>query len=317
MPAIDHIGLTGPSFDADIERGKIREFARAMAAPLPEFTTGNNPVIPATFLVSVPYTWGYTLERPRGTVFEKVDHDLAVSIHAEEAFEFYGAMLRAGDRLVVHSAIEDVREKIGRTGGAMTFLVVRTEYHDRDGALRASQHSTSVTTERPDENDGMQPPSYVPDYPGREPASPFASIQRARWQDLNEGSSPGPVATGPLAMRDIVAFQGVVGEDDPLHYDDKWAKARGYPGPFALGMQQASWMAAYAAHWLAPETVRSFKVRFRDMCWPGDKLVYQGTVTGTDPATRQVELHLTCRRENGDLINEAWMKYDFNFESGD
>jgi len=65
MPAKDFIGLTGPEYEMDVERGRIRDFAKAMSAPLPEFTTNRNPVIPATFLVTTPYTWGYSLERPR------------------------------------------------------------------------------------------------------------------------------------------------------------------------------------------------------------------------------------------------------------
>ena len=39
MPAEDYIGLQGPEYDMDVERGKIREFARAMNAPLPRSTS--------------------------------------------------------------------------------------------------------------------------------------------------------------------------------------------------------------------------------------------------------------------------------------
>ena len=87
MPARDFIGLTGPEYEMDIERGKIRDFARAMHAPLHEFIEGRNPLMPATFLITAAYTWGYSLERPRGTVFEQLDHDLSVPLHAEEAYE--------------------------------------------------------------------------------------------------------------------------------------------------------------------------------------------------------------------------------------
>ena len=90
MSAQDHIGLRGPEYEVDIERGHVYRFARAMSAPLPEFVAGRRPLIPATFLVSAPYTWGYSLERPRGTAFAEVGHDLSVSLHAEEAFRFHG-----------------------------------------------------------------------------------------------------------------------------------------------------------------------------------------------------------------------------------
>ena len=96
MVVTDFIGLMGPEYEMDVERGKIREFARAMHAPVPEFVEGRNPIVPATFLVTTAYTWGYTLERPRGTVFERIDHDLSVPLHAEESFEFHGEPPRAG-----------------------------------------------------------------------------------------------------------------------------------------------------------------------------------------------------------------------------
>ena len=51
----NYIGLAGPYYEMDIERGKIREFANAMYAPLSDFFEGRNPIIPATFLVSLPF----------------------------------------------------------------------------------------------------------------------------------------------------------------------------------------------------------------------------------------------------------------------
>ena len=40
MALADQVGLTGPEYEVDIERGKIREFSRAMQAQLPEFLDG-------------------------------------------------------------------------------------------------------------------------------------------------------------------------------------------------------------------------------------------------------------------------------------
>ena len=38
----NYIGLAGPYYEMDIERGKIREFANAMYAPLSDFCEGRN-----------------------------------------------------------------------------------------------------------------------------------------------------------------------------------------------------------------------------------------------------------------------------------
>jgi acyl dehydratase len=314
MALADQVGLTGPDYEVDIERGKIREFARAMAAPLPEFVTGRTPIVPATFLVSVPYTWGYTLERPRGTVFANVEHDLTVSLHAEESFVFHGPPPRAGDRLTAHASLESVKQKQGASGGKLTFLTVLTEYRGEDGAVKAEQRSVSVTTSQAPGSSGwdVKLPDYQPDYSELERSSPFAGMARAEWAMLVEDQGPGPIGAGPLLQHDIVRFQGVVGEDDPLHYDTVWALKQDYPSTFGLGMYQASLMASYAAHWLPPETVRAYKIRFRDLTWPGDELVYAGTVLSKDESMRRADVHLTCMRKSGRLVTEAWMTCDFS-----
>lgn len=316
MPAQDFIGLTGPDYEMDIERGKIRSFARAMNAPIPDFVEGENPVIPATFLVTAGYSWGYTLERPRGTVLEQVDHDLSIPLHAEEAYVFHGPPPRAGDRLTCRTSLEDVRTKSGAKGGELTFLTMLTEFRNHSGNLVAEQRATTVTTgQSPEEGDwNVSVPDYEPHYDlDLDPGDPFEHIKRAAWAGLVEGAGPGKVDTGPLTLLDMVRFQGVEGEDNPLHYDKDWAAANGYPGLFGLGMHQASVLVSYAAHWLDPAAVRSFKARFRNVYWCGDPLSYDGTVArmymGEETGHNMVDLALSCTR-NGDPIVDVWMTLD-------
>lgn len=311
MPARDHIGLTGPDYEVVIERGKIREFARAMQAPLDDFYTRKNPVVPPTFFISVPYTWGYTLERPRGTVFEGFDHDLSVPLHAEEEFIFHGCPPRAGDELTARTILEDVIEKPGRLGGDLTFLIMLTEYRNAVGDLLVEQRSVTVTTSRSPADDEWKPevPEYVPDYgPELDPQDPFASFRRASWEELEEGQGPGEVDAGPLLIRDIVRFMGVVGEDNALHYDIAWANSRGYPAVFGLGMHQASVLASYAVHWIDPTTVRKLKAKFRSVSWPGERMLYSGTVRRKykdAPGRRTADFTLSCRRPDGTVVVEV------------
>lgn len=308
------VGRKGPDYEVVIERGKVREFARAMDAPLEAFMAGN--VIPATFLVSAPYTWGYTLERPRGTFFGEIEHDLSVPLHAEESFIFHGKPPSAGERLTARACLESVDRKTGRSGGEMTFLVMLTEYFGADGALRAEQRSTTVTTgQTPDDGTWeASSPAYDPDCGELEPASPFAGVIRQAFEAIAVGEGPQPVSLPPLTIQAIMRFQGVVGEDNPLHYDLVWAQKQGYPQVFALGMHQASQMAAYAAHWLPPEAVRGFRVRFKAIGWPGDRYVISGRITEKDASARTARLHLTCARTDGTLVNEAWMDFNFSEE---
>ena len=315
MPAQDSIGLTGPDYEMDVERGRIRDFARAMSAPLPEFTSGRTPLIPASFLVTTPYTWGYSLERPRGTVFGQIDHDLSVPLHAEESFVFHRGPPRAGDQFTCRSILENVVTKSGGRGGDLTFLTLLTEYRDGQDIVVVEQRSVTVTTANAPNEDGwdIDLPVYEPDYPDLDPGDNFSGISRVCWEALRVGDGPGQIDTGPLMLRDIVRFQGVVGEDNALHYDLAWAEKSGFPGGFGLGIHQASMLVGYAAHWIDPATVRSFRARFRNVYWPGDQLVYQGVVSRkylTESGDCTVGISLSCTRLNGDPVVDVVMSHN-------
>ena len=301
----------------DVERGKVREFAKAMNAPLPEFIEGRNPIIPATFLITTQYVWGYTLERPRGTVFEQIDHDFSVPLHAEESFIFHGEPPRAGDMFICRPSLENVRIKQGSKGGELTFLTLLNEYRDETGRLAVEQRSVTVTTSQSPEDGAWQIeiPPYDPHYSDLDPGDPFTHVQRIGWDDLVEGEGPGAVNTGPLLIQDMVRFQGVEGEDNPLHFDTVWAAKNGYPAVFGLGMHQASVLASYAAHWLDPAAVRKLRIRFPNVYWPGEEMIYDMKVTCKyiDPNTghRMADLELLCTRPPADPLVKAWMTLDF------
>ena len=319
MPAEDSIGLTGPEYEMDIERGKIREFARAMHAPLAEYIEGRNPLIPATFLITAAYTWGYSLERPRGTVFEQIDHDFSVPLHAEESFTFHRSLPRAGDRLLCRASLENVWRKQGNRGGELTFLTMLTEFHNESGELVAEERSTTVTTGASPDGDDWQVdiPHYQPEYPENlDPGNPFEHITRSSWEDLVEGAGPGKIELEALRIGDIMRFQSAVGEDNPLHYDLIWAKKLGYPNVFGLGSHQASMLAAYAAHWIDSSATRNFRARFRNVFWPGEVLSYEIIVSRKyiDEVSghRMVDLSLYCTRNDNDPVVDAWMTLDFD-----
>ena len=76
-------------------------------------------------------------------------------------------------------------------------------------------------------------------------------------------------------------------------------------------MHQASALAAYAAHWLDPAAVRSFRARFLNVYWPGDAMTYDITVArkyrDDETGHCMVDLELACSRPSGDRLVEAWM----------
>lgn len=127
-------GRTGEAFVMDVERGKIREFARATFAD-------DGDISPPTFLMTAAF-WQTGDSDP----WPAVAMDVARGLHAEQEFTFFGEPPRAGDRLIGQSRIESIYTKEGRRGGTLTFAVMVTEFRDPSGRLVAEVRQTGVET---------------------------------------------------------------------------------------------------------------------------------------------------------------------------
>ena len=147
MVSKDDIGISGPEFEVPLERGKIREFARAIKADLPEYVVSRDPPVPPTFLVTAGRFWGYTFDDPHDTALANVELNRSMLLHAEEEYEFYGPPPRAGTTLIARTRVSDVYEKEGRRGGKLIFVVSETEFRNDRGTKVAVSRTTVVKTE--------------------------------------------------------------------------------------------------------------------------------------------------------------------------
>jgi acyl dehydratase len=121
------------------------------------------------------------------------------------------------------------------------------------------------------------------------------------WDDLKEGTKAEARTFGPLTRTDFVRYQGASGDFNPIHHDEEFARAAGFPTVFSVGMLQAGILGTFATDWLGAENVRRFSVSFREQVWPGDTLVCTGEVVKRYEADgeRRVDLQLSCDREGG------------------
>lgn len=138
------IGATDEPFQMVVERGKVREFARATMSQHPAYLDDPHPVIPPTFLTTVAF-WS----PPGQSVFSKVKMDLRRLLHGGQEYRFHGPPPRAGTKLTVQTRVEDIYEKEGKRGGTMTFVVTVTEFRDEQGTLVAEARSTAIETGKP------------------------------------------------------------------------------------------------------------------------------------------------------------------------
>ncbi|WP_102142141.1 MaoC/PaaZ C-terminal domain-containing protein [Mycobacterium hubeiense] len=118
---------------------------------------------------------------------------------------------------------------------------------------------------------------------------------------LRVGAQAAPREFGPLTRQMFVRYAGASGDLNPMHYDDEFARAAGFPSVFAQGMFSAALLAGFATDWLGARNVRRFGVRFREQVWPGDVLTCSGTVTAVSEESNadRLMVELTATRQTG------------------
>jgi acyl dehydratase len=299
------IGLSGPEFEVPIERGKIREFAAAIGAHLPEYMEDRHAVVPPTFLVTAANFWGYLLEWPGDTPLREISVEGTMSLDAGQAFSYGAALPRAGDTLFARTEVEDIWHKTGRSGGRLSFIRMLTTFRDERGNIVAEWRPTSVQPDRPPERGVAHAPQDSTGRPFRghvlDKRTQMLAIERMTDPEtLSEGSALQPVTMPPLTLTDVVQYQFASGERSIGHHDDACARAEGFPSFFSIGMYHAGLLSTCALQWLGPANVRRFSSRFHDMIWPGDELTYRGRITRIDeePDARWIALDLRCTRDD-------------------
>ncbi len=142
------IGNTGSPTVMHIERGKIREFAKAIKDDNPIYFNEEHAKKVAGGIMPPPtfsMTQGFWDEGPRKPL---LTYDVRRLLHGEQEFE-YLAPVYAGDVLTARAHVSDVYEKEGSRGGTMTFGVLETVYTNQRGEKVLVSRSTLVETAAP------------------------------------------------------------------------------------------------------------------------------------------------------------------------
>ena len=232
------------------------QFARALGYPEP--------------VTAVPPTWIMTGDRfdpayerslARMAGGPAAGAALEALLHVDQAFG-YERPLRIGETLAVERRPPRTWVKQGRRAGRIEFIELATDAYDADGQLVVSARWVDARTERA-----------------------HSSLSTA--DDATTEAAPplpdGTVVVERLTRTQIVMYVGAAGDYHPLHHDDVYARAHGYPSVFAPGMltMGLAGRALTDAGGVEPDAVRSFEGRFRGQVWPGDTLVATvGPLTG-------------------------------------
>jgi len=135
------VGLTDEPAQIPIERGKLREFARACKSDNPAYVDAPTPVAPPTFLTNTNF-WMSAATSP----LAKLGIDLKRLLHGGQEYVFHGPPPAAGTELTFQTRVDKIYEKEGKRGGTMTFVETVTEFCDAKGTLVAEARSTAIET---------------------------------------------------------------------------------------------------------------------------------------------------------------------------
>lgn len=113
---------------------------------------------------------------------------------------------------------------------------------------------------------------------------------RPRFEDLFVGYEI-PGRTTHILRNQIKTYADASGDQNPLHQDDDFARAAGFPGVIAHGMLTMGELAHCLTDWLGdPAALVRLKVQFRAPVFVDDVIVAEGRVKSLDPKARTAVL---------------------------
>ena len=138
-------GKEYPPFTVTVERGKIKEFARAIGDLSPFYlddavgraSEWGDIVAPPTFAITFRDDNADT-----GTVLKDLGVDISRILHGEQEFEHFKP-IRPGETYLCRSRVTDIYEKAGRSG-AMAFVVREMTVTDGDNDIACLVRSITV-----------------------------------------------------------------------------------------------------------------------------------------------------------------------------
>jgi len=140
------IGKEYPPYPVTVERGKIKEFARALGDDNPHYLDDRVGAASEWGDLIAPPTFAVTLrdETADTTAFLKeLGTDISRILHGEQEFEIFRP-LQPGRTYLCRPRVVDIYEKSGKSG-PMAFVVRETTITDRtNDVVAAMRHITIV-----------------------------------------------------------------------------------------------------------------------------------------------------------------------------
>jgi acyl dehydratase len=148
MPIQINRGVLGkefPPYAVTVERGKVKEFARAIGDLNPFYLDDRVGAASEWGDVIAPPTFATTF-RDEGAdtnvLLRELGTDISRVLHGEQEFEIH-RQLQPGQTYLCRAKVVDIYEKSGKSG-PMAFVVRETAITDRDNELVAMMRAVTV-----------------------------------------------------------------------------------------------------------------------------------------------------------------------------
>ena len=138
-----YIGHRLPAFSVEVEKGRLRFFAKAIGQTDPVYTDESAAQAVGYASLPVPPTFLFCLEMEApnpGALRELLNVPIAKILHGEQRFTYH-APCHAGDVLTFEQRITDIYAK---KGGLLEFIVRETKVSNQHGQHVADLTGTTV-----------------------------------------------------------------------------------------------------------------------------------------------------------------------------
>jgi acyl dehydratase len=196
----------------------------------------------------------------------------------------YVRPIRAGDVITVEVAYTDVYQRSGRDG-PLVFRVRENTLTDATGERVAVARSGHV---------------YTFDVSGYEPPDRSTFPSPAADDDQTGEELPALVRVPTTAT--LVRYAAAADDYAALHYDQTYARSRGYDGVIVHGFLKAGYMATMLEDWAGPTAfVERFRAEYRGPDYPDRKIICRGRVIRSfeEDGKRAADLALWTEQADG------------------
>ena len=131
-----HIGRTTPPQTVDVEKGRLKFFAKAIGETDPVYSDEAAAKAAGYSALPAPPTFAFCLEMETNSLWDNIAAmgvPVGKILHGSQTFKYHAPIV-AGDKITFVTKVSDIYDK---KGGALEFIVEDTTAKNQDGVLVA------------------------------------------------------------------------------------------------------------------------------------------------------------------------------------